>query len=151
LTVDDELEPKKLPIDVESEVGMSRRDLLRRSAIVGGALLWAAPTIQTVGMKAAGAQVGGPSPGTCAACYCWSLNPTGRVNHEFGFNDGPNAPGLQSVADCDAFCMHTGAYSSGGAPNGPYQHSSWCSGTGNCVVTTGQLGHFPISPNPSCP
>jgi hypothetical protein len=152
LTVDDELEPKKLPIDVESEVGMSRRDLLRRSAIVGGALLWAAPTIQTVGMKAAGAQVAGePSPGTCAACYCWSLKANGRVRKEFGFNDGATAPGLKSFQDCADYCKHQGAYSStGGSPNGPYANSNWCSGTGDCIVTTGQVNHLPISPNPHC-
>ena len=148
--MDDELEPKKPPIDMESEMGMSRRDLLRRSAIVGGALLWAAPTIQTVGMKAAAAQVGGPSPGSCAACYCWSLN-SGRVKKEFGFNGAPNVPGLQSAQDCADFCNHAGAYSSsGGAPGGPFGHNSWCSGTGDCIVTVGQIGDIPISPNPHC-
>ncbi|MDX1621292.1 MAG: hypothetical protein R3320_09895 [Nitriliruptorales bacterium] len=35
------------------ERGISRRDVLRRGAIVGGALVWTAPTVQTLGMRAA--------------------------------------------------------------------------------------------------
>ena len=67
---------KKDPIDLETEVGISRRDMIRRGAIVGGALVWAVPAIQSVGMKAASAY--GPSPGTCSACYCYTLIPGSR-------------------------------------------------------------------------
>ena len=147
----DELESKKDPIDMESEVGLSRREMLRRSAIVGGALVWSVPVIQSIGMKAAAAQVAGPSPGQCAACYCFTLNKKGKVKKEFGFNGALNVPGLADQSDCSAFCSHTGAYSSsGGAPNGPFAHASYCSGTGNCTVITGQKNHFPVSPNPIC-
>ena len=59
--MDDELEPKKDPIDLKTEVGLSRREMLRRSAIVGGALVWSVPAIQSMGMKAAAAQAG-PGP-----------------------------------------------------------------------------------------
>lgn len=40
--------------DLEVSGGMGRRTLLRRAAM-GGALVWATPVIQTVGMSAAGA------------------------------------------------------------------------------------------------
>lgn len=36
----------------------SRRDVLRRGGIAGGALLWTAPVVQTIGMTAAHAQAG---------------------------------------------------------------------------------------------
>ena len=109
--MDDELEPKKDPIDLKTEVGLSRREMLRRSAIVGGALVWSVPAIQSMGMKAAAAQAGpGPSPGQCGACYCFTLKNNGKVRKEFGFNGPLNTPGLADQSDCIAFCAHTGAY-----------------------------------------
>lgn len=154
----DELEPKRLPIDVESEVGMTRRDLLRRSAIVGGALLWAAPTIQTVGMKAAAAY--GPSPGTCSACYCYTVGGDGKVSADWGVVD-TFLPGTGQVTadDCENWCKHQASYAGGGgAPGGPYQNHSYCSGTptgptDQCRVNTlvGQDPPSGGSPNPVCP
>ena len=150
--MDDELEPKKDPIDLKTEVGLSRREMLRRSAIVGGALVWSVPAIQSMGMKAAAAQAGpGPSPGQCGACYCFTLKNNGKVRKEFGFNGPLNTPGLADQSDCTAFCAHTGAYlTSGGAPGGPFAHGDYCSGTGTCTVVTGQKNKFPVSPNPVC-
>ncbi len=43
--------------------GLSRREALKRGAVMGGALVWAVPVVQTVGMNAALAQE--PSPCTC--------------------------------------------------------------------------------------
>ena len=37
---------------------ISRRDLLKRGAVVAGAAMWAAPTVQVVNMAAAGASTG---------------------------------------------------------------------------------------------
>ena len=148
--MDDELEPKKDPIDLKTEVGLSRREMLRRSAIVGGALVWAVPAIQSVGIKAAAAQVGGPSPGQCGACYCFTLKNNGKVKKEFGFNGPLNTPGLADQSDCTAFCANSGAYAGDGAPGGPYAHGDYCSGTGTCTVVTGQKNKFPVSPNPVC-
>lgn len=34
--------------DLEQNLGISRRTLIRRGAIVGGTLLWAAPAVQTL-------------------------------------------------------------------------------------------------------
>lgn len=36
-----------------SREGLSRRELLRRGALAGGVLAWAAPTVQTLGMRPA--------------------------------------------------------------------------------------------------
>jgi hypothetical protein len=60
-------------VDLNSELGMSRRDLLRRGAIVGGTLLWVAPAIQSMTPKAF-AQEGSP---LCAACLAVTIDPPG--------------------------------------------------------------------------
>ena len=48
--------------------GSTRRDVLKRGAIVGGTLLWATPVIQSLGLRAAAADAGTvqPSPPTIA-------------------------------------------------------------------------------------
>jgi hypothetical protein len=48
-----------------SEHDVSRRDFLKRGALLGGALVWTTPVVQVVGMNPALAQV--PSP----ACNVW--------------------------------------------------------------------------------
>ncbi len=159
--MDDELEPKKRSIDVESEIGMSRRDLLRRSAIVGGALLWAAPTIQTVGMKAAAAY--GPSPGECSACYCYTPDGSGNIVKNYGQPDAFVDPGQNTADDCENWCKWQSGYnSSNGAGHnpalpayqrGPFTNFLYCSGTENCQVTIGRPGR-PVNTSPpraNCP
>ena len=84
-------------LDLNSELGVSRRDMLRRSAIAGGALLWVAPAIQSMAPKAF-AQATDPGSVTCTACYCWKGNKDhpNRETGEFGF---PTAEA------CDAWCQ----------------------------------------------
>ena len=41
---------------------LTRREALRRGAIVGGSLLWTTPVLQTIGMSRANAQVPSPRP-----------------------------------------------------------------------------------------
>lgn len=43
--------------------GITRRDLLRRGAALGGAVVWATPVVQTLGMGRAFAQVPSPTGG----------------------------------------------------------------------------------------
>lgn len=50
-----DLEDKGITLEPRNP-GITRRDALRRGAVVGGALIWAAPVVQTVGMQAAKAQ-----------------------------------------------------------------------------------------------
>jgi hypothetical protein len=45
--------------------GVSRRDFLKRGAALGGAIAWATPVVQTIGMRAAFAQTASP------ACTVW--------------------------------------------------------------------------------
>ena len=46
----------------QTDRGSSRRELLKRGAVVGGTLLWATPLIQSVDLRAAAAQAGTEQP-----------------------------------------------------------------------------------------
>ncbi|MFB3739109.1 MAG: hypothetical protein ACE14W_09130 [Candidatus Velamenicoccus archaeovorus] len=129
-----ENENGKRRIDLDSELGMSRRDLLRRGAIVGGTLLWVAPAVQSI-TPIARAQTENGSP-TCSACYCF----TGTLptpSKEFGVVDFFTAPGQASPEDCDAWCKQSSPYNATtGAPGGPYADSQYCKGQ-NCQANVG--------------
>ena len=135
-------------LDLNDESGMTRRDMLRRGAIVGGTLLWVAPAIQSMAPKAF-AQTDGAAPGSvpqCAACYCWN-GPKQTATGNRGFDgDLGSGSGLDGISDCHDFCAHTGIYSGGGgAPDGPYRGSEFCSGSicdTNTQVETGDNGAF---------
>lgn len=55
----------------EASNSISRRELLKRGAIVGGMALWATPVVQTVGMSAAYAQ--DVSPSCTRFCMMWTV------------------------------------------------------------------------------
>lgn len=55
--------------DLRRELGISRRDLMRRGALVGGTLLWAAPVIQSLSPPAFAHSV---SPATHFCCHCFN-------------------------------------------------------------------------------
>lgn len=55
--------------------GITRRDLLRRGAVLGGAVVWATPVVQTLGMGRAFAQTASPcSPGVSFIAMCVVCN-----------------------------------------------------------------------------
>ena len=58
---------------LKRELGLSRRQLLKRGAVVGGTLMWATPVIQSLAAPAFG-QVGSPA---CAACLSTTFDPDG--------------------------------------------------------------------------
>ena len=107
-------------LNLNDESGMTRRDLMRRGAVVGGTLLWVAPAIQSFGSKAY-AQVQGPSPGNCAACYCYTLDGSGNVAVDECSDDGVisvGSPERFSRDACETFCLAAG-----------YSSFQYCSGT----------------------
>lgn len=59
-----------------SEKDVSRRDFLRRGAVVGGTLLWAAPVVQSMGGRALAFHNGYPS-----CCECTTLEAGCHTNH----------------------------------------------------------------------
>lgn len=79
-----------------SEHDVSRRDFLKRGALLGGALVWATPVVQVVGMNPALAQV--PSP----ACNVWYAVKIERGNGtcEPGFTLIPASPSTSNVGCC---------------------------------------------------
>jgi hypothetical protein len=120
---------------LEARAGFSRRELLRRSAIVGGTLVWATPVIQSLA-PAAYAQMG-QSPGICAACYCWSgTADKSTITKDFCTDDG-NVGFQMNRSTCRDWCQHNpfpGGINK--APGGPYQHSEYCSGSTSCRCST---------------
>jgi hypothetical protein len=58
--------------DTSPERGISRRDLVKRGAIVGGAAMWATPVIQSLAAPA----FGQASP-LCSACLSSEFDPDG--------------------------------------------------------------------------
>lgn len=105
-------------LSLHDESGMTRRDLMRRGAVVGGTLLWVAPAIQSIGAKAYAAE-GGVSPGRCAACFCF--DPIVSTLAPNLCNDDGQSGTRLSAQTCAAFCTAEG-----------YRQSDWCSGTDQC-------------------
>lgn len=58
----------------QEKTGLSRRDFLKRGAALGGAVVWATPVVQIVGMRPALAQ--DPSP-ACSVWYAVKIDPSG--------------------------------------------------------------------------
>jgi hypothetical protein len=98
---------------VRRELGISRRELMRRGAIVGGTLLWATPVIQSLSPPAF-AQA---TPEQCSCCCCANPIPV---------------PGgmIQCTTDsftqtfCTAFCAAAGGPKPGSA--------GFCTGNVDC-------------------
>lgn len=59
-------------LNLHDESGMTRRDLMKRGAVVGGTLLWVAPAIQTYGSKAFAQENGSAF---CDACIAVTQGP----------------------------------------------------------------------------
>jgi hypothetical protein len=109
---------------------ISRRELIRRGAVVGGTLLWAAPAIQSLAPPAFAQQYA-----LCGCCYCWTgdkQNPgppnPGQTRADLCSDDGCTGF-LGTPEACRAFC------SSDVAPGGPFANSEQCCGT-TCICNT---------------
>ena len=111
--------------------GVSRRDMLRRSALVGGALVWTAPTVQSLASPAF-AVGGSDTPGENQCVYTafvkYDLD-TGQFSGSEG--EGNATCAIQQCAESNATVTSTGALSSGGTPIGTV---SAVQGPGNCVT-----------------
>lgn len=60
--------------DMTSQSDISRRDFLKRGAALGGAIAWATPVVQTIGMRSALAQTASP------ACNAWYAAKIQRID-----------------------------------------------------------------------
>ncbi len=124
---------KKDDGELRRGLGISRRDLLKRGAVVGGTLVWAAPAIQSLTTPAYGQTRGTPRP--CAACYCFTGNINNPSKDECS-DDGPVAH-RADAASCDAWCKHQAPFTgAAGAPGGPYTQSRYCTANRFCDCNT---------------
>ena len=108
--MDERQDTPRKQLDLRSETGISRRDLLRRGAIVGGTLVWVAPAIQTFGSTAYAA-----SP-LCTVCLGTatehvSFNPTTTCCDCVATNGG----GLAAIL----ICSGNGSCTPGPVQSGP--------------------------------
>lgn len=101
--------------------GLTRRDVLRRGAVAGGALLWAAPVVQSIRTPAYAA-----SPGAEACCQCAKPPPFPGV-----------LLGL-SCADCAATCLGRGGVK-------VYTRGFGCAATGDACVPNDSCGRVPCA------
>jgi hypothetical protein len=92
-------------IDLGNELGLTRRDLLRRGAIVGGTLLWAAPVVQSIAKPAFANTVAGSARYYC--CYCWRRAKQGGIICSCAANGAPPLV-PNNDADCVAMCRSQG-------------------------------------------
>lgn len=91
------------------EHGVTRRDAIRRGAIVGGTVLWATPIVQSL-TPAAHAQ----AATRCGCCYCWDgdrNDPTDDL-----CNDNGQSGSRADATACATFCSNEG-----------FANSEWCS------------------------
>jgi hypothetical protein len=86
--------------NLKRELGVSRRELMRRGAVVGGTLLWTAPVVQSLSPKAFAAQ----SPAVSVCCFC-----TNTARSKCRCFNGGSLPGHKSTADgCKKYCAGLG-------------------------------------------
>jgi hypothetical protein len=122
----------------EQRGGFSRRDALRRGAILGGALVWATPVVQGLGTPAF-AQMG-QSPGAHACCYCYNgsappaaaspVNPGTGVASECSA-DSFTDPERLNRDSCQTFCEDLG-----------YEHYQYVSSPNPTACSTNPLAGF---------
>ena len=109
---------------VRDGLGVTRRDMLRRGAVVAGTLLWAVPAIESIAPSARAST----ESGRCASCYCWHRTNagTGTLDRDLCITDGvfPGIP-TASAEDCATFCASFRTPSGGRLYNG----SDYCQGT----------------------
>ena len=88
--------------ETNTESDLTRRDLLKKGAVLGGALVWAAPVVQIIGMRPAMAQRTSPS---CPNLYCLKAEVFGGSLGSFGPLGGGQGEGkgncLKEDEDCD--------------------------------------------------
>lgn len=78
---------------VNPALGISRRDLLKRGAVVGGALVWAAPVVQTISRSALAQTDGTPPPeeppgGQEISYLAFVLHNAGSTKYKFEDENG---------------------------------------------------------------
>jgi hypothetical protein len=105
------------------ELGLTRRDLLRRGAVVGGTLLWAAPVVQSITKPAFAYSRMGSARFFCCYCSRPSIKPEGAPCTCAANGAPPVVP--NNDEDCAAMCRTQG-----------YSNHDFDSGSRSCSCGT---------------
>jgi hypothetical protein len=99
------------PVNNEDDQrGVGRRDFIKRTAVVGGTLLWAGPAIQSLTPKAY-AHVVSPAQSCCCECRdAGTLMFCGSSTNFTGMGNTSTYMGGNDPAACTAYCnaLHMG-------------------------------------------
>lgn len=112
--------------------GVTRRDLVKRGAVVGGALLWATPIVQSIGPSALAQQ---RAESQCGCCYCYNGDKATAVDA----NDQCLANGFHFAESCEETCTNAGFEN--------FEECKGAPGDCNCVQGTSAT---PNPPNKGC-
>lgn len=82
--------------------GLTRREILKRGAALGGALAWGTPLVQVIGMSPAMAQT--TSPGDCPNLYCLKAEVRNGTLGPFGDLGGGQGKGKGNCLKKDEDC-----------------------------------------------
>ncbi len=104
-------------MDQETPGGITRRDMLKRSAVVGGTLVWAAPAVQTFARPAFAQQA---SPECAIVVMTFSPGPPPRCE-------------ITTYAESEDCCDCVSAAIAGGA--NAFLAALICFNAGRCVFT----------------
>ena len=108
----------------DTRSGVTRREAIKKGAIVGGTVMWVAPLVQTVGMSPASAQTASPPTGACVCTGTNSFDVTAAFTGVVSGNVGPFQD-FPAETGCLANLSVT-------APNAPLATAFLTSGT-DCV------------------
>ena len=84
----------------ETSQGITRRDLLRRGAVLGGAVVWTTPVVQTLGMGRAFAQTTSPTGGKDISYLVIAWSCDGGAWRHTKFDENGNAE-AGNLPDCN--------------------------------------------------
>ena len=114
---------------IRRKLGLSRRDLLRRGAIVGGTLLWTVPTIASITK----AHVAAAHTPATACCECTKPKNTAKADIKCPTAHGFSPSEVDTPSQCAHACQELG-YTS------PNFHTAPGHGSLTCVEGAGCLG-----------
>ena len=110
------------------EHGISRRELLKRGAVVGGTLVWAVPVLQSLAPPAFAQYA------MCGCCYCWNGDKQNPTPNDRDVRDLVQDNGCLGRATSPQTCAD---FCSGDAEGqGPFAFSEQCCGTNLCDGNT---------------
>jgi hypothetical protein len=89
--------------EIQKAEGLTRREVLKKGALLGGALAWGTPVVQVIGMRPALAQTTSPD---CPNLYCLKAEVSGGSLGPFGPLGGGQGKGKGNCLGTPDNCDH---------------------------------------------